>query len=376
MTPLDARFVEANTRFGLKLFSEIERQAGESNRMISPASVAIALSMTYNGAQGETQRSMAQALELQGLDLNTINQANATLKQSLEQADPAVTVAIANSLWGRLGIPFKDEFLQRNREFYQAEVSTLDFASADAADTINCWVSRNTRGKIPQIVSEINPDDVLFLINAVYFKGNWTTAFKPEATVERPFHRADGTSNPHPLMTQHNKYRYLETSYFQAISLPYGNERLSMYVFLPQQNSNLNRFLQTLTPQNWNTWISQFRQRDGVIQLPKFKLDYELGLNTVLKTIGMASAFDTTKADFSGISTQPTHINQVQHKTFIEVNEEGTEAAATTSVRITVTSAMPAAAPFQMIVDRPFFFAIRDNQTGIILFMGTVLDPT
>jgi serpin B len=373
---IDARLVEANTHFGFKLFSQILEQNGQpANLMVSPTSVAIALTMTYNGASGTTQQAMAEALELEGMSLEEINQANAALELALENADPDVQLAIANSLWGREGVSFNSDFLQQNRDFYSAEIASLDFSDPGAIATINDWVNRNTQAKIPEIIQEINPAVVLFLINATYFKGNWTTPFNPEQTRDLPFKLLDGTAKQHPLMYRRGTYAYLETDQFQAASLPYGeSERLSMYVFLPSENSSLGAFQQSLTPENWAAWMSQFGRREGGISLPRFKLEYETQLNEALEALGMAVAFDAGQADFSDMSDEPLAISQVQHKTFIEVNEEGTEAAAVTSVEIQRTS-VAITPPFQMTVDRPFFYAIRDNQTGTVLFMGTVVEP-
>jgi serine protease inhibitor len=369
---IDASLVTANTKFGLKLLAQLLKEGGDKNLMISPSSVAIALSMTYNGASGETQKAIAQTLELQGMSLDAANRANLALADSLEKADPKVKLAIANSLWGKQDFTFNPDFLQRNREFYQAEVANVDFSSPAAAARINDWVKQNTEGKIPKIVEEIDPNQVLFLINAVYFKGNWTKPFDPKLTIGRPFTLLNGSSKSVPMMSQQGNYLYAETEEFQAIGLPYGSGRLSMYVFLPKPS--VANFAANLTAENWDNWTGQFSKRRGSIQLPRFKFEYGVNLTEPLKAIGMANAFDPAKADFSGISDEKTVISQVQHKTFIEVNEEGTEAAASTSVGIATLSA-PTDAPFQMVVDRPFFTAIRDHETGAVLFVGRVVEP-
>jgi serine protease inhibitor len=373
--PVDSKLVDANTKFGFKLLSEILKQDSKKNVFVSPTSVAIALSMTYNGANGETQQAMAKALELQGMSLQDINQANEALKFSLENADPAVQLSIANSLWAKQGIDFKPDFLQRNQQFYKAKVTELNFASPDATSTINNWVKENTRGKIDKIIQQIKPDNVLFLINAIYFKGNWTKQFDKSQTTERPFYLSDGGQKQHPMMSQSSKYQYFENDTFQAISLPYGKGRMSFYVFLPKKNTNLDAFQQQLSVENWQQWMSQFRRRDGSIQLPRFKFDYDIQLNNALKALGMEPAFNAAKANFSSMTSEPVKIDEVKHKTFVEVNEEGTEAAAATSVGIVATSIRIPEEPFQMVVDRPFFCAIRDNQTGTILFMGSVREP-
>ncbi len=371
---VDSKVVAANTKFGFKLYKEILKQDSNKNVFVSPTSVAIALSMTYNGASGETQQAMAKALELQGITLPTVNQANNTLKASLENADPEVQLSIANSLWAKQGVTFKPDFMERNRQFYGAKVTELDFANAEATRTINNWVKENTRGKIDQVVDQLKPDDVLFLINAIYFKGNWTKKFDQNQTAERPFYLSNGTQKQHPMMSQSGKYRYYENETFQAVSLPYGKGRLSLYVFLPRENNSLDAFQQQLAVENWQQWMNQFRMRNGSIQLPRFKFDYDIQLNNALKVLGMESAF-SDGADFSNMTSASVAINEVKHKTFVEVNEEGTEAAAVTSVGVALTSAQMPEEPFQMVVNRPFFCAIRDNQTGTVLFMGSLREP-
>ena len=372
--PVDSKVVAANTKFGFKLYKEILTQDSNKNVFVSPTSVAIALSMTYNGASGETQQAMAKALELQGITLPTVNQANNALKASLENADPEVQLSIANSLWAKQGVTFKPDFMERNRQFYGAKVTELDFANAEATRTINNWVKENTRGKIDQVVDQLKPDDVLFLINAIYFKGNWTKKFDQNQTAERPFYLSNGTQKQHPMMSQSGKYRYYENESFQAVSLPYGKGRLSLYVFLPRENNSLDAFQQQLAVENWQQWMNQFRMRNGSIQLPRFKFDYDIQLNNALKVLGMESAF-SDGADFSNMTSASVAINEVKHKTFVEVNEEGTEAAAVTSVGVALTSAQMPEGPFQMVVNRPFFCAIRDNQTGTVLFMGSLREP-
>jgi serine protease inhibitor len=216
---------------------------------------------------------------------------------------------------------------------------------------------------------------VLYLINAIYFKGNWQKEFSKSATQEQPFTLLNGTRKQHPLMSQSGKYRYYENPEFQAISLPYGSGRLSMFVFLPKPNVKQADFYRNFTSENWQQWMKQFSSRSGQIVLPRFKLEYDITLNQALQALGMGVAFQD-QANFANMTPKEVKIDEVKHKTFVEVNEEGTEAAAVTSVGIRATSAPPPEeAPFKMVVDRPFFCAIRDNQTGTILFMGSIVDP-
>lgn len=374
MTP-DPKIIAANTKFGFKLFTEVQKQDQNQNIFVSPASVAMALAMTYNGASGSTQEKMAQTLELQGFSLEQINSTNAELAQLLTNPDEKVKLTIANSLWANQNIQFQPDFLQRNRDFYNAKVTNLNFAASDATNQINNWVKDNTQGKIEKIVEQIHPNQALFLINAIYFKGNWSREFDKNQTTDLPFYLPSGQQKQHPMMSQRGKYRYYETPEFQAVSLPYGKDgKISMYVFLPKENSSLAALQQNLNSENWQKWMGEFNQRQGLVRLPKFKLDYDINLNDALTALGMGEAF-TDKANFSGMGKNLS-ISEVKHKTFVEVNEEGTEAAAVTSVGIVRLSAVQEEPPFEMVVDRPFFTAIRDNQTGSILFMGSIVNPT
>lgn len=372
---VDERLVEAQTAFGLALFEALRQESPTSNVLISPASVAIALSMVYNGAAGDTQAEIAEVLQLQGIELDDLNQANQTLQRYLSNADPAVELAIANSLWVNQELPVRPEFIESMTDLYSAEVAELDFTDPSAKDTINGWVSEMTRDRIPTIVDGIDPDQLLFLINAIYFKGDWATAFDESLTTERPFTLADGTEIQHPAMGQQGDFLYLETDQLQAISLPYGDGTLSFEVILPAEGLSLESLYETLTPTQWQDWMNQLQSRPGTLQLPRFQFSYEADLIPALQALGMETAF-TDAADFSGLTTLEAAINQVRHKTFIDVTEEGTEAAAVTSIGIVATS-MPAEPerPFVMEVNRPFLVAIRDRPTGTLLFLGSVVDP-
>ncbi|MEH1944330.1 MAG: serpin family protein [Nostoc sp.] len=372
----DTKIVESSNKFGFKLFSEVlKNDRAEKNVFISPSSVAIALAMTYNGASGSTQQAMAKTLELQGMNLAEINSSYAAaLKQLLDNQDAKVQLSIANSLWANQDVSFAPDFLKRTQDFYQAKVSNLNFKDAAAPSIINNWVKENTKGKIAKIVETIKPDQVLFLINAIYFKGNWSNEFDKSQTAQYPFYFTSGRRKQHPMMSQDGDYRYYESKQFQAVSLPYGKDgKVSFYIFLPKQNSNLKAFYQNLNVENWEKWMTQFKKQKGFIRLPRFKTEYDITLNDALKTLGMGEAF-SNKANFSGMGKNFA-ISEVKHKTFVEVNEEGTEAAAATSVGIVTTSFRDEPEPFRMIVDRPFFCAIRDNQTGSLLFMGSIIEP-
>jgi serpin B len=366
-----------SAQFAFKLFAELTKSNIEQNVFFSPTSVALALAMVYNGARGETARAIARTLELGEIGLEAFNRANAALIESLRALDPHVALAIASSLWAQQGVSFAPDFLQSSRDSYGTEMATLDFGAVDAVATINDWVKRNTGGKIATIIDQIDRSAVLFLINAIYFKGRWAKPFDPRRSRELPFTPPGGQPKHIPMMAQTGKFDYYAISGFQAISLPYGMGRASMYIFLPEQRSSLRAFRRELTHKSWDTWLRHFRPSEGTIVLPRFKLAYDVTLNDPLKALGMGIAFDARRADFSGIMADgkpSVNIDEVKHKTFVEVNEEGTEAAAVTSIGVLRTTMMPQR-NFSMVVDRPFLCAIRDNQTGALLFMGAIIDP-
>ncbi|MBE9223214.1 serpin family protein [Cyanobacterium stanieri LEGE 03274] len=366
---LDERIVNANRDFAFKLFSAVRMEDEDENIFISAPSVSIALNLLNNGANAETREEIRRVLELENIILPEINRQYKTL-QDLLQNNQESTLSINNSLWIREGFPIKPNFLSQNREYYQSEVSALDFDSPDAVDIINKWVSDATEEKITTIVDSISPEDVLFLINAIYFKGEWQQAFNPELTQEMNFTQSNGEVIQHPLMSREGSFAYLENDDVEMIRLPYGeSEKLAMYVVLPQEDSSLDGVMENLNGEIWQEWTANLRRQDGTIRLPRFSIEYDISLNNVLQKLGINKAF-TNQADFSNLTDEPILIDQVKHKTFIDVNEEGTEAAAVTSIGIRVTS-LPLD-NFEMVVNRPFFYAIQDEETGTILFMGNV----
>ncbi len=372
LTP-NSKLVAANTKFGFKLFSEVLKEDSSKNIFVSPSSIGLALAMTYNGASGSTKEAMMKALELQELSLEQVNSSNAALMAIVENPDPKVQLLIANSLWANKDASFQPEFLQKNRDFYTAKIANLNFRETSAPVIINSWVNENTHGKINKIVETIDPKQMLFLINAVYFKGSWTNEFDKKQTANYPFNLTSGEQKQHLMMSQKGKYRYYDNKEFQAVSLPYGKDgKVSFYIFLPRQTSSLTTFYKNLNAENWEKWMTQFSKREGSIRLPRFKMNYDLTLNKALTALGMGEAF-SSEANFSEMGKNLA-ISEVKHKTFVEVNEEGTEAAAATSVGITTLSA-PLQGPFQMIVNRPFFCAVRENSTGSVLFMGSIVEP-
>jgi serine protease inhibitor len=366
---LISNIISANTRFGFKLFKEIVEQEGEKNIFISPLSVSIALAMTYNGAAGETEKAMAKTLELQEMSLLEVNRANAKLSDSLLNPDSGIQLNLANSLWAHKSVEFRKAFMKNNQEFYKAQIRNLDLSDPRSLEIINRWGKEKTQGKIDEIVDPSDLDAILFLINAVYFKGAWSVGFSKEYTKERDFTLLDGSRKRVPMMmSQSDRYSYYRGDSFQAVELPYGNEKTSLYLFLPDRESSLQEFCQKLNRDSWESWMSGFRRELVGVVLPRLRLEYEIKLNVVLKALGMGIAF-TSRANFEKMCTGTAFIDYVAHKSFADVNEEGTEAAAVTVVK------MKRGGHQTLVFDRPFFLAIRDNVTGAILFMGLIIKP-
>jgi len=364
------KLVAANNDLGFRLLSQLVEQEAGKNVFLSSLSVAIALAMTYNGAEGKTKQALARVLGLTGLGLQEVNEANAAFLSMQEGLDSKVQLAIANSIWARNGIELASDFIRRIRDYYAGEVVNLDFSDPGAAAVINKWVASKTNEKIRELVTSGDViSAILILINAVYFKGIWTTQFDEEKTEERAFTLLDGSRKRHPMMSQSGHYDYYENELFQAISLPYGERRISMYVFLPKPTISIDGFLKALIVENWQQWMSKLYKMEGDVVLPRFKVEYGADILPNLMALGGGAL---AGPDFPGMGAGPLVISKVIHKAFVEVNEEGTEAAAATAL----TMVMGLIPRFRMIVDRPFFCAIRDNETGVLLFMGFVLDPT
>ncbi len=370
------KLVNAQMQFGFKLFSTLAKQESEQNIFVSPVSVALSLSMLYNGASGMTQQEMSSVLGIEGVDIEALNKANQTLEQSLQKNNYRGQLAIANSLWAKQGFSFRYQFLKTNREYYQAQITNLNFDNSESVGIINRWVEDQTQGKVPQIIEKINHEDILFLINAIYFKGVWQVPFDESLTTEQPFYLRDGRSIDFPLMSRQGKYPYLETSQFQAISLPYGGERFSLEIFLPKANTNPEDLLPQLTVTQWRKWMEQLREQQGSLKLPRFSLSYEVDMKKALKSVGMSTMFEQSSASFSKLTSRQVYVNHLRHKTLVEVNEKGTQSAPTSSADVRVTSVFPREDDFSMVVDRPFLCMIRDRKTETLLFIGVVENPT
>jgi serine protease inhibitor len=375
----DETIAPPEIRFTFKLFHELARQDPSANIFFSPCSVMLCLAVVYDGAQGETRSGMANALQLSGVDPEGLESMVARLRSVLQKHEADVQLLMSNSLWCNRSIRVLPAYTTRARDLYDAEVHEIDFAAADAAARINAWVSEKTAAKIPHMVDRLDALTVMVALNAIYFKGLWKQPFQRILTRDEPFTTGSGKKKTLPRMRQGGMFRYWEQREFQAVVLPYRRSSIAMYVFLPARNSSLEKLHSSLSAARWDNWIKQFAEKRGSVHLPRFKMSYAAWLRLALINLGMERAFDPERAEFGGIRNEPppVWIDQILHRAVAEVNEEGTEAAAATMTMFVGAALRPQRPEpyFEMVVDRPFLFLIRDEASGNILFMGSIVDP-
>jgi serine protease inhibitor len=369
-TPVNPAVVTADNTFGLSLFQNLNSGAS-GNMAIAPISVAMALQIVYNGAAGATQQGMAQTLDLGAMSTTDLNNANAALQASLINPDPKVQLTIANSLWMHLGTnAVQPSFTQMDQMYYGATVGDL----AGAPANVNAWVDTETNGLITQILPNANYQSVTAVIaNVIYFKGQWTDGFDPSQTASAPFTLADGTQASAQMMHNTATYGYLQGANFQALRMPYGLGRMSMLIVLPDPSISLSSFIAGVTPDMLAGWEAQLQMAYGSVSLPRFTSTYGASLVQPLTTLGMSAAFcGSQQASFPGIGLGC--ISDVEHKSVVEVDESGTVAAGSTT--ITITPVAVQAPIFNLVLDHPFFYAIRDDLTGELLFVGVLMNPS
>ena len=372
LTTRQREMTASGNAFALNFFKTITGDEEKENVFVSPLSASLALSMTANGAAGSTLEEMKSVLGFEGCTLEEMNEYYKTLVKGLLAADRSTTLGIAHSIWVQEGFGVKQPFIDLNKDAYDAEVRNLDFNSPQAAGVINQWCSDKTNKRITKILDGTSGDARLFLINALYFKGIWTSRFDKHNTAPGDFTTTAGRKNKVDMMRQECNAPYVEAEGLQIAELPYGNEAFGMVILLPEEGQDINNVAERLTPENWEEWMQQMSSRTIDIKLPKFRLEYSRDLKKDLMEMGMTVPF-REEADFSGMSDTPLFIGLVKQDTFVEVNEEGTEAAAVTVVGMELTSAGgDRAIPFH--VDRPFICIIREKSTGAILFMGKIGD--
>lgn len=379
LTPEEERAIQASADFGVALLSRVSEAAPDSNLFLSPLSAHMSLGMALNGADGATFDAMRQALSLEGASLESANDGYRELIGLLRDVDPAVEFRIGNSVWLQRDFPFLASYEERVREAFDARVDTVDFTEeAETLEAINGWVSEATAGRIDTLLEQLRTDEIGFLVNAVYFLGDWRNQFDPAETETEPFHLDDGTTEPVQLMYREGDYRYGSGSDFRAAELPYGGGAFVMTLVLPDESVGLDDFVAGLDHEEWQEILDAVdgSEREIRVHLPKFELEYGRNLRSALRDMGMGIAFDAEQADFGrmvdleAIAPQNVYLTRVEQKTFVRVDEEGTEAAAATGTGVGATSLPPT-----LRLDRPFLFAIRERLSGAVLFIGKFERP-
>lgn len=368
-----AKVIETNNNFGLELLKIVFENENKPNIMISPASVSIALGMTYNGAESSTMDAFEQVLNYEGLTREEVNKITKELINVLLTNTKGNLLEIANSIWYNEEFPVKQDFIDINSNYYEAQVKELDFSKSSALKTINDWVSSNTHNKIEKILDNIDPSTMMILINAIYFNCVWEVEFDPDETYDAPFYTETGTRfGTVDMMRLESTFNVAWADNFRGLELPYKGNKFSMFLFLPDEGSTVNDLVEELDGETWKEWQALFTEvKDYDIEMPRFEFEFDRSLKEDLKAMGLEEAF-SDQADFSGISDIDLLISNVIHKTYIKVNEQGTEAAAVTAVTMDVTSAGPGSI---LRFDRPFLFAITENTSKAIIFAGKVSQP-
>lgn len=377
LTQKQQQLINNSNAFGFEFFKKVNDVSGSnSNLMVSPLSVSMALGMTRNGAANATLEAMTNTLGFAGMSDTEINESYRYIIETFTALDPKVKLMIANSIWYRNGFSIEQPFVNANQQNFAASVEPLDFSSPAAVTTINNWVNEKTNKLIPEIIDQIPAAAVMYLINAVYFKGSWRNQFEKANTLQKPFYLSDGTEVQALSMSQHETLAYMKGPGFEAVELPYNQGNFIMTVLLPDAGETIHDIVQQLSQENWNTWSKQFANRDIQLQLPKFKYAYEeKQMQPILTAMGMGVAFDPINADFTRINQEGgLYISRVLHKTYIATDEEGTEAAAATVVEIRETSMGPDQTYF-FTINRPFIYFIQEKSSGTILFIGAVMNP-
>ena len=367
LTDGEAEVLEGSNAFGFDLLQEILRETPDSTVFLSPLSASMALGMTMNGAAGELWESMRDALRFGNLSQEEINASYRSLTDLLRGLDPAVTFDLANSIWHVTGLTLTEDFRAVTKEVFDAESHALEFSAPDAADVINAWVEEATRGRIQDMVpSPIPPGIITYLLNATYFQGRWTDAFEPDSTSRGTFHLPDGGEGRADFMTRTGSMLSTSAPLYDAVELPYGEEEaFAMTIVVPRNEATVAQVLEELAGGEWHTLVGNLQRRSARILLPRFELEWEQVLDDFLDRMGMQFG-----GDLSPMFGEPgPRIEEVKQKTFVRVDEEGTEAAAATSVAIGISGL------HEVRADRPFLLAIRERVSGTVLFLAAIVEP-
>jgi len=368
-----AEILQADRQFAFELFKEVCGLSEEDNLMISPLSTSYALGMTYNGSAGDTREAFRQVFHFGDWTDQEVNESYQDLMSQLVTLDNQVQFSIANSIWYRLGYDVLDAFVAINREYFDAAVEELDFSDPGAKDIINEWIEEKTQGKIQDMLDDIPSNAVMYLVNAIYFNATWKYQFDPEDTREDDFILEGGTTHRADFMQMEGVFNYSSREGFTAVELPYGDSAFSMVVLLPEPGVSPSDLVGAMDANSWDSWFEYTYPTPILIQLPKFKYGFKSLLNQPLINLGLGIAFGGS-ADFSNIKPESgLFISRVIHQTFIDVKEEGTEAAAATVVEM--KDGASGGGPLRFVANRPFLYVIKENSTGAILFMGKVGKP-
>lgn len=375
LTAKGPEVIAYGNEFGVELFTKVAQEENK-NLMLSPLSASAALTMLLNGCDGDTYDQLSEMLNYpENMTMSEINEVYRSLVAQLLVVDPKVKLALANAIFYRQGFSVKNPFLNTMSTDFDAEIAGLDFSLPSALTTINKWASDNTNGKVPKVLDEISGDAVMFLMNALYFKGDWSYQFDKLLTSDRPFYTDGLNSVDVSTMKGDVGSKVTSGSNYMAIELPYGCTNFTMVVVVP--GGTLSDFITTLTAEKWNTITSAFDDQEKfgelTVYMPKYKFSYEKQLNGQLQSMGMLDAFIPGLANLSGISDASIYVDFVKQNTFVEVDEKGTEAAAVTTIGIVETSLPPQ--PQEFVIDKPFVFAIRERTTNALLFIGQVVNP-
>ncbi len=364
--------MDTGNDFAFRFFNQVcSSEKEKPNVFISPLSASLALSMTANGAAGNTLTEMLTTLGFSfSPSLDALNSYHQKLTSALLDLDNTTQLGIANSIWIKQGFKVHDSFVEANKRWYDADVRELDFSSSTAKDVINAWCADKTNQRIKDVIEEIPADTRLYLLNALYFKGTWTSKFGKSKTVQEDFTNASGDKQKVAMMNQTATFNYTQNDNFAIAEFPYGNEAFSMVVLLPAENKTLDESLSGLTYENWKSWSAALRRTELEVKLPKFEMKYDKDLKKDMKALGMKDAFSADAADFSKMSADDLFIGLLKQFTYLKVDEEGTEAAAITVVGMDTTAGPSSTVAFH--VNRPFVFMIKEKSTGAILFMGKI----
>ncbi|WP_339794871.1 serpin family protein [uncultured Imperialibacter sp.] len=373
----EQQVASASNNFSFTIFSQINKEHQSDNIFISPFSISAALSMTANGAQGETQLAIRQVLGNDHLTDDEMNEAYKGLQSFLLELDKKVTIQIANSNWYSKEYSIKNEFRDLLLTYYNAEVKMADFAAPSTVSDINKWIEGNTNGKIKDMLDQIPDDAVMYLINAIYFKADWQYKFDEEKTALAPFYTPNGATDVKMMFSKGTKLSYQYADEFTLIDIPYGNGQYSMTVLMQNEDSDINEIIEGLNNPLFENMVNKADTITAELYLPKFKLEFKEELKDVLTDLGIGIAF-SPKADFSNLFEEdlPFAISRVLHQSFLEVNEKGSEAAAATIVEAVVLSSEASGQPKVFVINRPFAFFIREKHSNVILFAGKMLLPS